>query len=68
MVYRSWSIATGNTRFEYSAATATGPVRARNEDNVLAEPPVFIVADGMGGYASGDVATLDWFFPTPGNR
>lgn len=54
---RSWSTSSGVTGFEYSAATATGPVRQVNEDSLLAEPPVFLVADGMGGHSRGDVAS-----------
>lgn len=37
-------------------ATDTGRKRRRNEDAVLADRTVFLVADGMGGHARGDVA------------
>ena len=42
--------------FKYGTRTATGPHRDLNEDAVIAAPPVFGVADGMGGHAAGEVA------------
>ena len=37
--------------------THTGLQRRENEDAVLAQPPVFVVADGMGGAQAGEVAS-----------
>jgi len=41
----------------WGSATDRGNVRAVNEDALLAKPPLFVVADGMGGHAAGDVAS-----------
>jgi PPM family protein phosphatase len=40
-----------------AALTDTGLHRTANEDSLLAERPVFVVADGMGGYDAGDLAS-----------
>jgi protein phosphatase len=37
--------------------THTGLQRRENEDSVLASPPMFVVADGMGGAQAGEVAS-----------
>lgn len=42
---------------QHGAATDVGHLRDVNEDAYLAAPPVFTVADGMGGHQGGDVAS-----------
>lgn len=44
-------------KLSWGACTHRGCVRELNEDAVLAAPPVFLVADGMGGHAAGEVAS-----------
>lgn len=44
-------------RTSWGSATDRGRVRALNEDALLAYPPVFLVADGMGGHDAGDLAS-----------
>ncbi|PPF71290.1 serine/threonine-protein phosphatase [Clavibacter michiganensis] len=53
------TIALGGRRIHvtWAARTDVGSVRAVNEDGLLADPPVWLVADGMGGHAFGDRAS-----------
>src|SRR5690554_1549195 len=47
----------GELALDFSYASDVGNVRRLNEDSLLAAPPVFLVADGMGGHSFGDRAS-----------
>lgn len=54
---RTVPVAGGTVDLSWAASTDTGKRREVNQDAVLAEYPLFVVADGMGGHLGGEIAS-----------
>ncbi len=55
----TWNLPHARVTFNVSAASDKGLVRRVNEDSFVDVPPLFLVADGMGGHAFGDRASQE---------
>lgn len=57
VAFDEFSVGDAVIRVRHSGHTDRGSLRKHNEDSFLAVPPFWLVADGMGGHAHGDLAS-----------